>query len=51
MSEEGSRAGEVLCEILEEISASNNVDGHNSADVRDNQTECVLEVVVRVPNS
>ena len=47
VSEEGDRAGEESCKILEETLASNDVYGHNSANVGDNQRECVLEVVMR----
>ena len=47
MSEKGDGAGEVHCESSEEILASNNLDGHNSANMRDNQKERVLVVVVQ----
>ena len=47
MPEKGNRTREVLCEMLQEILAPNDPDGHNPADVRDDQKECVLEVVVR----
>ena len=43
--EKGDRAREVFRQGFEDTHAPRNVQGYNPVDVRDDQTECLLEVV------